>query len=81
LYTNKFHGKNNNKQAFENRKDFTMIRIEYEKNLATWDRTFRIVIGLFLLILAAINLGLPIFVNVIIALVGISQIIEGAIGY
>lgn len=58
-----------------------MIRIEYEKNLATWDRTFRIVIGLFLLILAAINLGLPIFVNVIIALVGISQIIEGAIGY
>ena len=58
-----------------------MIRIEYEKNLATWDRSLRIAIGVFLLILAAINLGLPIFVNVIIALIGISQIIEGAIGY
>ena len=58
-----------------------MIRVEYEKNLATWDRSLRIAIGLFLLALAAINLGLPIFVNVIIAVIGISQIIEGAIGY
>ena len=58
-----------------------MIKIEYEKNLALWDRTLRIAIGLFLLALAVINLGLPIFVNIIIAVIGISQIIEGAIGY
>jgi len=80
-YINKFHGKNNLRKVFENRKDFNMIKVEYERNLANWDRTLRIVIGLFLLLLAAINLGLPIFVNVIIALVGISQLIEGAIGY
>ena len=58
-----------------------MIKIEYEKNLALWDRSLRMSIGLFLLALAVINLGLPIFVNIIIAVIGISQIIEGAIGY
>lgn len=57
------------------------IKIKYKKNLAAWDRALRFGIGAFLLVLATVNLGLPMVTNLIIALVGISQIIEGTIGY
>lgn len=57
------------------------IKIKYKKNLADWDRALRFGIGAFLLVLATVNIGLPVIINLIIALAGISQIIEGTIGY
>ncbi|MEW6623922.1 MAG: YgaP-like transmembrane domain [Bacillota bacterium] len=57
------------------------MKIQFEKNLAAWDRAIRFGIGAFLLVLATVNLDLPIITNWIIAIIGISQIIEGTIGY
>jgi len=57
------------------------VKIQFEKNLAAWDRAIRFGIGAFLLVLATVNLDLPIITNWIIAIIGISQIIEGTIGY
>ena len=52
-----------------------------KNNLAAWDRVLRFGIGAFLLVLATVNVDLPVITNWIIAIIGISQIIEGALGY
>jgi len=55
--------------------------IKVKNNLSAWDRALRFGIGAFLIILATVNLDLPVLTNWIIAIIGISQIIEGTIGY
>lgn len=57
------------------------MNIKVKNNLASWDRALRFGIGAFLIVLATVNMDLPVVVNWIIAIIGISQIVEGTIGY
>lgn len=58
------------------------MRLDFKRNLGPLDRVFRVVLGIFLIVLAFNRVvTLQSYALWILYFLGISQIIEGAVGY